>query len=258
MPQNLKQTIKQAANTVLAPLGVKVTGRHDWTNVASFIPLKETLEAAKRAGLSVGDYIDTVMNKIPGATQSTIDQMAAFGVFSRPIQSIVEIGPGAGRYLEKTIRLCSPSRYEIYETAAPWWAFLVKEYGVVAQPTDGCSLRATATESVELAQAHKVFCTIPFIETSRYWPEMMRVTKPNGYVVFDLVTEECLDAELMDLWAASGIVDGSSYPAVMPRRVAVDYFKNRSFALVGAGFAPMGPGRTEIFVFQKQGGTSAH
>jgi hypothetical protein len=112
MPQSVKHAIKQAVNAALSPLGVQVVGlhSHEWADVSSFIPFRETMEAAKQAGLSVGDYIDTVMNKVPGATQSTIDQMSALGVFSAPVQSIVEIGPGSGRYLEKTIKICSPAR----------------------------------------------------------------------------------------------------------------------------------------------------
>src|SRR5262245_3101601 len=105
MPQQVKQAMKQAAKTVLSRSGVKVG--HDWADVSKFIPFEGTLEGAKRAGLSVGDYIDTVINKTPGATQSTIDQMVALGVFSGHIQSVVEIGPGSGRYLEKTIKICS-------------------------------------------------------------------------------------------------------------------------------------------------------
>jgi methyltransferase family protein len=257
MHHNVKHAIKQAVNTALSPLGVQIVA-HDWTNVSHFIPLEETLAAARCAELSVGDYIDTIMNKTPGTTQSTIDQMAALGVFSGQVQSIVEIGPGSGRYLEKTIKLCSPSRYEVYETAASWAAYLASEYGVVVQPTDGTSLAATATDSMDLVQAHKVFSTIPFIETCRYWPEIVRVSKPSGYVAFDIVTEHCLGAEVLRMWAESSVVNGSSYPAVMPRRVAVDYFESNGFTLVGTFVVPMGQGKTEVFVFKKQPGATAH
>jgi SAM-dependent methyltransferase len=257
-PQNVKHTVKQAVNTALLPLGIQVVGLHDRTDVSTFIPLEETLAGARRAGLSVGDYIDTVMSKTPGATQNTIDQIAALGVFSGQAQSVVEIGPGSGRYLEKTMKRCSPSHYEVYETSAPWAAYVAREYGVLVQPTDGCSLHPTATESVDLAQAHKVFSTIPFIETCRYWPEMARVTKPNGYVVFDIVTEDWSNYESFRIWAESSVPNCSSYPAVMPRRVAVDYFERVGFTLVGTFLAPMGPGRTEVFVFKKQAGMIAH
>jgi hypothetical protein len=82
---------------------------------------------------------------------------------------------------------------------------------------------------------------------------MVRVTKPNGYVVFDVVTEECLDVQMLAAWAASEVVNGSSYPATMPRKTAIDYFEHRGFDLKGTFLAPMGPGRTEVFVFRKQG-----
>ena len=146
----------------------------------------------------------------------------------------------------------------MYETATPWAAYVASEYGAVVQPTDGCSLRATATESMDLAQAHKVFSTIPFIETCRYWPEMARVTKPAGYVVFDIVTEDCLSAETLRIWANSTVPNGSSYPAIMPRRIAVGYFGSCGFTLAGTFLVPMGQGKTEVFVFKKQPSATAH
>ena len=104
---------KRALNWAAAPLGVKIVSTHDWSNTRNFIPFEITIKAAQGAGLSIGDYIDSVINNIPGATQATIDGMSRLGVFSGQIAKVVEIGPGSGRYLEKTIEACSPSQYEI-------------------------------------------------------------------------------------------------------------------------------------------------
>jgi hypothetical protein len=41
-----------------------------------------------------------------------------------------------------------------------------------------------------------------------------------------------------------------SYPAAMPRRIVIDFFTAHGFALVGTFFVPMGPGKTECFVFR--------
>ncbi len=253
MQLSLNSLAKVGLNAAVAPFGLQVTRRasHDWSDTRNFIPLQETLDAAESAGLSVGDYVDGVMNKIPGATQATIDGLAGLGIFSRTLATVVEIGPGTGRYLEKTIVMGSPRRYEIYETSQAWASYVAEKFAVICQPTDGKTLSWTADASADLVHAHKVFSTIPFIATCAYWTEMARVAKPGGYVVFDVMTESCLDAETLRHWAASG-VDNGSYPAAMPRQVAIDYFDDQSFEFVGSFLVPMGSGRTEVLAFRKR------
>lgn len=251
----LKQALKKVgrgANTVLRRAGVELVpaGRHDWEDQEAYIPLEETLRAAAQAGLSVGDYIDTVMNKTPGATQATIDGMARLGVFETKGSTVVEIGPGSGRYLEKVKQACAPSRYEIYETARPWAAHLVRAYGVIWQPTNGYTLADTPTGSVDLVHAHKVFNSINFMPTCCLWDEMVRVTKPGGYCVFDIMTERCLSAAMISRWAASGVRAGS-YPTAMPREPAIAFFEAAGFSLLDSFIGPLGHGTTEVFVFRK-------
>jgi hypothetical protein len=190
------------------------------------------------------------MNKIPGATESTIKGMVGLGVFEKPINAIVEIGPGSGRYLEKTVAHCEPKRYEIYETSAPWAAYLQKNYNVVMRPTDGRHLSSTSDQSVDLVQAHKVFSGIPSLPTFGYWKEMSRVCRVGGFVVFDILTEVCLEPSILHKWIGSAI-DNGAYPAAIPREAAINFFKSESFDLKGSFLAPMGPGLTEVFVFQK-------
>jgi hypothetical protein len=110
--------LKYAVNKSLAPIGIAITrvDSHGWNDVANFIPFKQTLEKARMAGMSIGDYVDTVMNGVPDKTQNTINNMASLGAFSKPLGTVVEIGPGTGRYLEKTLKAARPARYEIYET----------------------------------------------------------------------------------------------------------------------------------------------
>jgi hypothetical protein len=243
---------KGAMNWVIGPLGVEVVrkDRHDWSDTRNFIPIEDTLAGARRAGISVGDYIDTVLNNIPGATQFTIDEMKRLGVFDEAAGTVLEIGPGSGRYLEKTIAVCSPGRYEIYETSQPWAAFLVREYRVTQQPTDGRGLTSTPDASCDLVHAHKVFSSIPFLPTVKYWGEMARVARSGAYIAFDIMTEACLDTATLRKWAASGI-DNGAYPAAMPRKVALEFFAETGCALVGSFTVPMGEGRTETFVFRK-------
>jgi hypothetical protein len=245
-------TLKYAVNKSLAPIGIAITrvDSHDWNDVANFIPFKQTTEKARMAGMSIGDYVDGVMNGVPGMTQDTINIMASLGVFSKPIGAVVEIGPGTGQYLEKTLKAARPSRYEIYETAAPWSAYLVKKYNVTSQPTNGYALTYTADNSADIVQAHKVFSTVPFQATCCYWHEMSRVIGPGGWAVFDVVTERCLAGDTLRSWAESAIRNGS-FPAVLPREVAVSFFTGKGFTLAGSSILPMPPGTTELLVFKR-------
>ena len=169
-----------------------------YTDYRDFIPFKQTLDGARKAGLSVSDFVDA-MNK-SGATQETIDQMIALGVFKGKIDRVCEIGPGSGRYLEKVIQICEPVYYEIYETAPEWENWLVQKYNVTPQPTDGNTLTDTPSNSIDLVQAHKVFPGQPTLTTCRYFDEMARVVRNGGKVVFDIVTEECLGDDILANW----------------------------------------------------------
>ncbi|MFF0474930.1 methyltransferase domain-containing protein [Streptomyces sp. NPDC004284] len=220
--------------------------------VDDFIPFEATMRAARASGLSAGDYIDEVMNGTPGATRSTIDELRALGVFAAAPETVLEIGPGSGRYLEKTLKECSPSRYEIYETAEPWARYLVDTFKVIAQPTSESSLSPTPDESIDLVQAHKVFNTVTFLCASRYFFEMARVTRPGGRIVFDLMTETCLDPATMRAWATRGGVGHDSYPAAMPRQACVDLFATLGCTLEASFLAPMGFATTEVLVFGKE------
>jgi Methyltransferase domain len=251
MQLSARNIAKVALAAAIAPLGLELRA-HDWSDTRNFIPFHDTIEAARRAGMSVGDYIDTEMSKTPGATAATVDGMRQLGVFASPIGTVVEIGPGSGRSLEKTIAACQPQRYEIYETAPHWNSYLATTYPVVAQPTDGKSLAATPDASVDLVHAHKVFSSIPSLPTWIYWSEMCRVCAPNGHVVFDILTEACLDLKTLEAWIESGI-DNGAFPAVMPRALALDYFASRGFEAIGTFQVPLGVDHTtEVFVFRKQ------
>jgi hypothetical protein len=220
-----------------------------YTDYRNYIPFQETIAQAKKAGLSVGDYIDTKHNK-SGATQETIDQMIDLGVFRNKIERICEIGPGSGRYLEKTLQVCSPAYYEIYETASDWEKWLVLTYNVIAQPTDGKTLSSTPSCSIDLVQAHKVLPGQPSLTICRYFGEMARVVRDGGKVVFDIVTESCLDDATLEKWfiSESGY---QHYPCLMAKQYAIDFFCKRGFSFDGSFFIPMKPGTTECLVFTK-------
>ena len=249
-----ESALKSGAKRVLGRAGFDIVRSIDNRGtVDAFLPFEPTMRAARAAGLSVGDYLDEVVNGTPGATAETIDQLCALGVFAADPATVLEIGPGSGRYLEKTLQQCSPSRYEIYETAAPWASYLVETFGVVAQPTAGCSLAPTPDGTVDLVQAHKVFNTVTFLSSSRYFFEMARVTRPGGLIVFDVMTETCLQPATVRAWATRGGEGHDSYPIPMPRQTCIALFTTLGCTLEASFLAPMGFASTEVLVFRKEG-----
>jgi hypothetical protein len=248
-----KNTLKPL-NAALRLVGVQIV-RHDdkpFEDYRDYIPFAPTMAAAGEKGMSVGDYIDAQHNQA-GSTQATIDQLNAMGVLHAGIRRVCEIGPGSGRYLHRVVALCQPERYEIYETATDWRNHLVVNYQVVAQPTDGRSLAHTPSASVDLVHAHKVFPGLPFLVSCRYFAEMARVAAPGGKVVFDLVTEACMDDETVQRWLAAD-AGYDHYPNLMPKQYVVSFFERHGFSADGGFLVPMKPGKTECLVFTRRAG----
>lgn len=242
----LRKTVRKSLSAALGVAGFELLrlGRTEY--VRSFLPLRRTLEEARKAKLSVGDYIDSKY-QVPGATQGTIDELVKLGVFRQNADRVCEVGPGSGRYLEKVLELCEPRSYEIYETQQEWSDWLEKTYHIKAHHADGKSLGHTATESVDLIHAHKVFVYLPSIVSCQYFGEMIRVARPGGKIVFDIVSEGCLDDPTIEKWIARG----SYYASIMPRQFVIDFFAARDCSLLCSLFAPLGAGRSEYLVFAK-------
>jgi hypothetical protein len=234
-------------NATLGLYGFQLLRPGENAHIVSFQPFKQILKEAKKAGLTVGNYIDWKFH-IPGATQSTIDQLARFGAFEGKVQRVCEVGPGSGRYLEQVQRLCAPSTYEIYETDQEWSDWLARTYHVTAHNADGTTLRDTATESVDLVHAHKVFVYLPFVVTCQYFDEMIRIARPGAQIVFDIVSENCMPDPILKKWIASCIY----YPCIMPREFVIQLFATRQCSLQASFFAPMMPGQSEYLVFVKE------
>ena len=219
---------------------------------SDFIAFKQTLKAARAAGLSVSEYIEgrhSVGSR--SALDQTMDGLAALGVFNGPIERICEIGPGSGRYLEKTIGRCRPRLYEVYETSKEWRNWLVKQYGVTARPCDGRTLAETESGSVDLVHAHKVFGGLPFLNSVFYFREMARVVRAGGWVVFDIMTEKCFSEEHLDPWFGANPWDWEWSPHLIARDYAVGMFAERGILLAGSFQVPLFPGITECMVFRK-------
>lgn len=241
----LKRKLLDSANKVLDRAGFELVKKG--REFQDYIPFQYTLQEAKKSGLSLSDYIDNNYN-VPGTTQLTIDKMHELGAFAHKPKRICEIGPGSGRYLQRVKAACNPDYYEIYETSKSWKEWLVEEYKVTAQPTDGASLSSTPSKSIDLLHTHKVLYGNSILTIFRYLMEMARVVKDDGVIVFDLMTAECVNNEIMSKWVESGVDHAHS---MTPRQVALDYYESQGFHCQGTFIVPMAPGLTEYFVFKK-------
>ncbi len=219
---------------------------------SDYIAFRQTLKAARAAGVSVGEYIERKHVVGPQtALDLTMDGLAALGVFNDPIETVCEIGPGSGRYLEKVAARSRPKLYEIYETSKEWRTWLVGKYGVAARICDGRTLGQTEADSVGLVHAHKVFPGLPFLTVLSYLREMARVARDGGWVVFDVMTEACFGPDQLDAWFKAAPWDWPWTPHLMSRDYAVNVFAERGVVLVGSFRVPLFPATTECMVFRK-------
>lgn len=219
---------------------------------SEFISFEETQWAATRAGMSVGEFLER--RNIVGtktALELTIEGMAALGVFDRRIDRICELGPGSGRYLERTMARCEPTHYEIYETSDEWRKWLAKKYRVIARQSDWRTLGETETASVDLVQAHKVFPGLPLLTTLSYFREMARVVRDGGWIVFDVMTEQCFDARNLQAWFDVNPWEWDWSPRMFAVQYVVDMFAGLGITAVGSFLVPLYPGVTECLVFRR-------
>lgn len=245
MKNELKRSANTAINSMLKVANLELVSRN--RTFQNYIPFRQTLNGANAKGISVGDYIDDAYN-VPGNTQATIDRMRELGALHAGVQRICEIGPGSGRYLDKTIQVCQPTSYEIYETAGDWKEWLVQQYKVTAQPTDGASLSSTPSESVDLVHAHRVLQGLPIFTTCGYFDEMIRVVRKSGMIVFDVLTEECMVEPYLGRWQSFTF---HWIESMMAKQYAIDFFEQRGCKFVDSFLMPMSPGISEYLVFSR-------
>lgn len=217
-----------------------------------FLDFKTTLREASAAGLSVEDYVELRHATGPKSPlDETMDHLLGLGVFAGEIETVCEIGPGSGRYLRKTLDLCHPRSYEIYETANDWRDWLVERYGVTARTADGRSLSETASEAIGLVQSHKTFPGVPVLTTIANLLEMARVVRSGGWVVFDVMTEECFDSENLNSWYEAKPWTWGWSPQMIARNYVIGMFAERGLTLEGSFKIPLFPGVTECMAFRK-------
>lgn len=218
--------------------------RNTSSPVTGYLSAQKTIAAAKKRGLSVCDYVEQLWNE-KGKTQSVIEEIQKYVDFGS-IMTICEIGPGTGRYLDKLLRVVKPIRYEIYETAQDWSSWLQREYRVIAQIASGTTLRQTPDSSIDFLHAHGVFQNIPFFATVQYFREIQRVVANDGYVAFDIMSEDCLHEETVTKWINSNLM----YPYFLSTSYVINSF-NKNFEHVGSFLRPYAEGKSKYMVFKK-------
>jgi SAM-dependent methyltransferase len=248
---SVQRSVQDGVNRVLRPIGVQVVrGYSSDPAVTSMIPARRTRAQAKHAGLSVGDYLERGVD--PGTTGRTLDAMFRLGELGDPVDRVCEIGPGAGRYTIPVMDALRPDVYEVYETAPDWRRYLEELCpSLVVQPTDGLTLRATGSASVGLVHAHKLFGFVPFATSLCYLTEMARVVRPGGVVVFDIISEDCLDDDATHAWLSRP--REATNLSVTPRTFVVELLTRHGLQLSGSELVPLGRdlARTELLAFRR-------
>ena len=223
----VKRLFHRTINRLLAPAGIKIVRVTSPTIGGQPISDEQAIAEAQRRGISAGLYLEELFGKI-GRAQKIIDRMKTVGALSEDLSVVCEIGPGSGLYIEKVLGIASPDRYEIYEIARNRAKFLAREHPVISQPTDGCTLTHTPSATVQLVHAHGVFVALQFLTSYSYFKEIVRVTAPEGYAVFDIISEDCLDEDTVDLWLNSNL----RYPSFLSKKYVIDFFNQHGFHLV--------------------------
>ena len=207
---------------------------------------------AQRKGLSLREWLEK-KEGMAGRTDVLIDAIVntvnvhAGGHFC-------EIGPGTGGYLQKLIEKFRPLRYEFYEVNKALTNYILEnnkyEYcTVVAQETDGRSLKETRTASQDVVSAYNVWSILgKYSNIYKYFLEMIRVCKTGGYVIFSTYTEDSYtervledDNNVLNEWK------------VIPNSMIKNTFESRDMKLIRRFEIPY-PNKIEsLFIFQKTG-----
>jgi SAM-dependent methyltransferase len=235
----------RTGNNLLARIGFQIVR---YVPVSSgYISAKETIEAAAKNNQTVTDYVETMWQE-RGIAQQVIDSFKEFGALSPSTKRICEIGTGTGMFADTILKSCDISQYESYEIAKDWAEWLSSTYKIVSHPANGESLDCTDSNSIDLVHANGVFVYTPFLLTIKYFLEISRVTKPQGFAVFDILGEECFDEDSLNSWLESQHL----YPCIIPKEYVKEFFTKNGFCYVGEFLRKFGIGKSLYLVFQKQ------
>jgi SAM-dependent methyltransferase len=222
---------------------------------AGYHDAKSTVAAAKAAGLSVCEYLESKEKdeRKKGRRNSIIAQMAALGLFNN-CQTVCEIGAGTGMYLEKVLGLAKPKQYEIYETNRGWVDYLKRRYSKSGRctfkfhPADGFTLKYTKANSCDLVHAHAVFVYIPLLQVFEYLKEAARVCKPGGHVIFDCFLDKSFNLNAAKAWLSGPW----RFPVIIPEKLLLFFAEENSLYLTHSFSMVYGSSFVDYLVFQKK------
>lgn len=248
---HFRRLLERTVNGILNPLGVRVV-RHGPPPTIGGRRLSEkaVVAEARRRGISAGEYLEKLFGK-EGRALEIIQRMRGKGALSEKVFAVCEIGPGSGLYVQEVLKHAPVKRYEIYEIERSRAEYLAGEFSVVMQPTDGETLRATSSRTIDLIHAHGVFVTLDFLTSCSYFREIERVIAPGGHVVFDIITEDCLDDSGIDSWLNTPL----RYPSLHSRDYVIRFFSERGFSMVDEFVTPLlVHGSSHYLMLRWQGG----
>jgi Family of unknown function (DUF5677) len=100
------------------------------------------------------------------------------------------------------------------------------------------------------------FVKQPYIEFRWLVNSEWRVVQPNGWVVFDIVTERCFSPKHMQAWFEADTWSWPWSPHLFSRDFAVKFFADCGISLLGSFLVPLFPGVTECLIFRKYSRTT--
>lgn len=240
---------KRMVRSTLALFGFELVRIHsvETSEINPYRDVEGTIALARSKGVTVCELVEEAWGQA-GLTQYVMDEIRDAGVFEFENPSIVEVGTGTGRYLEKTLQLCEPAVYESYEVIQGWSDWLEQEYRVTSRVADGWSLGSTKEASVDILQAHGVFVARHFMISYSYFREIWRVVRPGGYAVFDIISEECLGEDVITRW----VDDKHTYPKFLSKSFVIERFSQQGFVLVHCFTKQYDIGLSEYLVFKRE------
>jgi len=233
-------------NPILKFAGVELAPKEIVTG--GYIGCKTTIAKAREAGLTVPAYVAQIWHE-EGVVERFVQYLRGLIPLSQ-CSTMLEIGPGTGRFLEPISKLASPASYEIYETNSDWADYLVRTYGVDAHKADGRCLAQTPDATQHLVHAHCVFVYLSISIAFGYFHEMCRVCAPGGFVVFDSFLSDRQDLASIEKWRQNQ----DAWQIILPREPIIALFTQNGFETVADDYQmkTFRSGYSQYLIFRKR------
>lgn len=213
----------------------------------------ENLERkAKENNISVADYYEKINNQ-EGNSKKIIDTIFNSIPEPKKTDQILEIGPGTGRFLAKTLKYILPEHYQIFELDKKLAEYLVNEYTVVDNRTyeqpSKFNLDKIKDNSIDYLFAHGVFnSAVDFYGFIHYFSDMSRVLKNGGFMAFNIISEDCLKREQFESWKNSD----STYIKFISNSFINQLNAQFDLQEINNFIAPYGPAVSKYVILQKK------